>query len=283
MSANTDVEGSFTKAGVLRWASGPEWVDSAFLTNIGSAAPAQLGSARLPPSRSWGGREEGREEKKRMTVFPASAQGVRLFRWLVLRAWPALLSALSSPSSSRAQPPLAGRQRGSAGEGKHRKKGVGVAVEGEEKMRKTRTKAQVLKNKIRFFYISIQLYIYFFFFTPGSLFAVLWNKRSPSRASGFVKFLREQPLWDKLNHKAAYTAVAQLHSSLLLNFHFWPVRMQFMFFFQASCKKHSHVNLNRSAVFSRPHQQRYGIPTLILNIFPNTCLSTVDRKNSMEI
>lgn len=89
---------------------------------------------------------EGWEKKKRMTVFPASAQGVKLFRWLVLQAWPALLSALSSPSSSRAEPPLAGRQRGSAGgeEG-----GWGVyGGGGLEEMSKTHKYANLLKKKI---------------------------------------------------------------------------------------------------------------------------------------
>lgn len=117
LSSKTDVEGSYHKAGLVRWANGPQWVHSAFLTNIGSAALAQFGSAQLPQSRNCGSRGKGRRGKKRwMTVFLASAQGVKLFRWLLLRAWPALLSALSSPSSSRVEPPLTGWQRGSAGE-----------------------------------------------------------------------------------------------------------------------------------------------------------------------
>ena len=71
----------------------------------------------------------------------------------MLRAWPALLSALSSPSSSRTQPPLAGQQRGSAGgsrggerrdrerDKRDRNRGVGEVAGGDglERKRKTTT------------------------------------------------------------------------------------------------------------------------------------------------
>lgn len=71
----------------------------------------------------WGGEEED-------DSFPSLSPGSQVFRWLVLRARPALLSALSSPSSSRAQPPLVGRQRESAGEGKDGKRVWGVVLYG---------------------------------------------------------------------------------------------------------------------------------------------------------
>lgn len=68
----------------------------------------------------------------------------------MLRARPALLSALSSPSSSRAQPPLAGRQRGSAGEGEDRKRGVGAEVVGVSENGGKHKNAPLLKKKSDF-------------------------------------------------------------------------------------------------------------------------------------